>query len=247
MKIVKPSAQILGLSAQALFAIEAAGRISHGSESQQTIDSWKRFISNVIIDHGDWSVVEHVNASVLFKVDRGITHEIVRHRLFAYTQSSTRFINYAKKKDGIVTRPAEFIYPKADEHCTYCETNEAMRFPDGWFHIYEDKPQIGCRNSRVWMNAIYDAERYYKEFIETGWPPQLARSVLPNSLASTLLMTGNLRNWRHFFLMRTSVESHPQMREVTIPLLAEFKEKVPLLYDDISPGARQIDNLKKAR
>ena len=77
--------------------------------------------------------------------------------------------------------------------------------------------------------------------------PQEARAVLPNALASTIAMTGNFRSWRHFFLMRTTRESHPDMRRVAVPLLAAFKERIPLLYDDIEPDARQIDNLKKAK
>ena len=83
--------------------------------------------------------------------------------------------------------------------------------------------------------------------IEKGWRPQEARSVFPNALASKLIMTGNLRNWRHFFLMRTSKEAHPQMRQVTIPVLEEFKRLVPVLYEDIMPEARQIDNICKGQ
>lgn len=60
------------------------------------------------------------------------------------------------------------------------------------------------------------------------------------------MLQGNLRNWRHFLLMRTTKEAHPQMREVTIPLLVEFQEKIPILFEDIQPGARQVDNLKLA-
>jgi thymidylate synthase (FAD) len=83
--------------------------------------------------------------------------------------------------------------------------------------------------------------------IRQGVAPQIARSVFPNALASKLVVTYNLRSWRHFFLMRTSKEAHPQMKEVTIPLLAEFKEMVPLLYDDIEPNQRQIENMRRPR
>lgn len=251
MRIIKPYAQILETldgGAYYMRVIESAARISHGSESKQTTDTWKRFIETVVLGHGDWSVVEHVTFSVEFKVDRGVTHELVRHRLFSYTQSSTRFINYAKSKDGIFPNPAEFVYPFPEVQCEYCLDNkQALKFPDGWFHSPDKGPQVKCVYNRDWLNTIQTLEDTYKNLIGQGWSPQIARSIFPNALASTIRMTGNLRNWRHFFLMRTTVESHPQMREVTIPLLAQFKERIPLLFDDIEPGSRQIENLKKAR
>jgi thymidylate synthase (FAD) len=195
--------------------IEACARVSHASEDKQTLTSWERFIKAVVIDHGDWSVVEHASVSVDFLVDRGITHELVRRRLFSFTQSSTRFINYAKKM------PAQFIDPFAGE-----------------FNVLKDQ---------AWGEAILAAEKGYLDLIERGAPPQIARSVLPNALASRIIVTGNLRNFRHLFIMRTTKETHPQFRQVTIPLLEEFQAKIPILFDDIKPMSRQIDNLRLPR
>lgn len=215
MILVKPSANIAsdfdGIAA--LRTIEGIGRISHASEDAQTETSYERFIRSVVLDHGDWSIVEHVSASVVFVVDRGISHELVRHRLASYTQSSTRFINYVKKMPPAFVKPVEM------------------------------PPSVEC----AWENAINTSEAAYKSMIEAGVAPQIARSVFPNALATKVVMTCNLRNWRHFLLMRTTKETHPQMREVTIPLLARFKKAVPLLFDDIESGQRQADNLKKAR
>ena len=222
MKIIEPSATLIrpqtpegGLIA--LRAIESMARISHHSEDAQTEDSWKRFIEAVVIQHGDWSVVEHGVASVIFRVDRGITHELVRHRLFSFTQESTRFVNGAKKyPDGL-----EFI------------------MPEGW-HATSSDTKI-----HVWCRSMEKAETDYLTLLQCGIRPQEARSVLPNALASTVGVTGNFRAWRWFFLARTTKESHPDMRRVTIPLLAQFKEKIPVLFDDIEPEARQIDHAKK--
>jgi thymidylate synthase (FAD) len=100
---------------------------------------------------------------------------------------------------------------------------------------------------QTWTVAIRSAEVSYKQLIAEGCTPQIARSVFPNALASRIVTTGNLRNWRHFLLMRTTREAHPQIRQVTIPLLAEFQEKFPVLFDDIAPLASQADNLKKMR
>jgi thymidylate synthase (FAD) len=147
------------------------------------------------------------------RVDRGVTHELVRHRLFSFTQESTRFVNY-KKKGGDL----EFIKPAL--------------LPDAV--------------EGQWIEAMQRAEIKYLELLDAGIRPQEARSVLPNALAATISVTGNLRNWRHFLLMRTSRETHPDFKVITLPMLFEFQKKIPLLFDDIVDG-RQIDNLRKAR
>ena len=182
-----------------------------------TEGSYDRFLRSVVLEHGDWSVVEHASVSCDFYVDRGITHELVRHRLFAFTQESTRFVNYEKKM------PPSFIEP-----CTA-----------------DFGPGTAAR--RCWNETIAAIEIAYRELIHCGVAPQIARSVFPNALASRIIITGNLRNWRHFLLMRTTKEAHPQMRQVTIPLLEEFRHKIPIFYEDIEPLAKQSENLKKGR
>lgn len=218
MNLVEPYARLLDVPDREhgvllLQKIEWCGRISHRSEEAQTDDSYARFLRAVVLGKGDWSIVEHASVTVDAVVDRGITHEWVRHRIGAYTQESTRFVNYEKKM------PASFIKPVGMN-----ELSEA-----------------------IWKDAIAFAELEYTFLINAGCTPQIARSVFPNALASRIVTTYNLRNWRHFFLMRTTREAHPQMRQVTIPLLAEFQAKIPILYEDIEPEATQADNLKKAR
>ena len=228
MNIIKPYARLLpspgsnlpdftrfdGLDL--LARVEWAARISHRSEEDATSESWDRFLRSVVLKRGDWSVTEHAYVSVDFYVDRGITHEIVRHRLFAFTQESTRFVNYAKKL------PPSFVMPLA---------------------VAQSEAAKG-----IWERTIDSIEDAYMQLVSLGFiSPQIARSVFPNALASRIIVTGNLRNWRHFLLMRTTKEAHPQMREVTIPLLAEFQEKIPIFYEDIEPLAKQSDNLTKGR
>ena len=194
--------------------IEWCARISHRSEDAVTQDSWRRIIQAVVLDHGDWSVVEHASVSVDATVDRGITHEWVRHRLFSFTQESTRFVSYVKKM------PPSFIQP------TDVNTDERRKW---------------------WDAAVFACESAYRKLIEEGCAPQIARSVFPNALASRIITTGNLRNWRHFLNLRTTKETHPQMKQVTIPLLREFQSKIPLLFDDIEPDGRQIDAMRRPR
>jgi thymidylate synthase (FAD) len=193
--------------------VEYFARISHRSEEQQTEDSWERFLTSVVLKHGDWSVTEHVNVSVDAVVDRGIMAEWTRHRLGAYTVESTRFVRYGAKRNLCFIEPIGLY--------------------DGGLS--------------AWAGAMQEAEIAYDVMLESGETPQIARSVLPMSLATRMAVTYNLRNWRHFFLMRTSREAHPQMREVTIPLLAQFQERIPLLFDDIFPNEPQVHNLSKPR
>lgn len=231
VNLIKPYARIMSIHSREdgirlLRQVEVAGRVSHRSEDAMTTETWEKFIRNVVMGHGDWSIVEHVGVAVDFYVDRGITHEIVRHRLASYTQESTRFVNYEKKM------PPSFVEPPG-------LTDEVQRAGNG--------EPVEPSTREMWRHAIHVSEDVYKRLLARGLTPQIARSVFPNALASRIIMTCNLRNWRHFLLMRTTREAHPQMREVTIPLLAEFKEKVPLLFDDIEPMAKQVDNLGKPR
>lgn len=222
MNIVEPYARLHSIhgkeptvesGASALRSIEWVARISHRSEETQTSDSWERFIRAVVLQHGDWSVVEHASATVDMLVDRGITHEIVRHRLFSFTQESTRFVNYKKKM------PPSFIKPAG----------------------------LSGVADAYWQTGIESAEERYRGMLTNGCSPQIARSVFPNALASRIIVTGNLRNWRHFLLMRCTQEAHPQMRQVTIPLLAEFKAKIPILFEDIEPLMKQSEAIARGR
>jgi thymidylate synthase (FAD) len=255
MKIVRPYAKLIfpphvgdiDEAYQPLHYIEWCGRISHRSEEKQTPETWRRFIETVVLGHGDWSIVEHVTASVDMLVDRGITHELVRHRLFSYTQESTRFVNYEKKM------PPSFVYPKPEIECELCLSgSESHRNDDvlqePWQHWLDGgMKMVDCAYDSTWLNAIWYSEIEYKGLIQKGWRPQEARSVFPNALASRIIVTGNLRNFRHLFIMRTTQEAHPQMRQVMIPLLAEFKSVFPIIFDDLEPNARQVENLRKPR
>ena len=217
MNIIEPTVDLINPTSaedgiKALKFIEKLARISHRSEDAQTPDSWEPFLRAVVSGHGDWSVVEHASATAIFRVDRGVTHELVRHRLFSFTQESTRFVNYKRRGLGL-----EFIKPM----------------------VLSDNDDL------LWRNSCADAEKAYFELLDRHVRPQEARSILPNALAATIAVTGNLRSWRYIFLARTSKESHPDFHRVMVPLFLMFKERVPLLFDDIEPGARQIDNFRK--
>lgn len=218
MEIIEPYAVVRSPGTQegiiCLKMIEHIARVSHRSEDRQTDDSWQRFITSVVLDRGDWSVVEHCTATVEAVVDRGTSHEWVRHRLAAYTQESTRFVNYSK-----IQHQLKVVVPPFDTQQQYA----------------------------TWSQSVDTALIAYRSLLQQGASPQLARSALPMSLATKIITTANLRSWRHFLLMRTTKETHPQMLQVTIPLLQQFQQVIPLLYDDIVAGAAQRDNLQKAQ
>lgn len=190
--------------------IEVAGRTCYKSEGQMTEDSTNRFIAS-IIRRGHESVIEHESISVRFVVDRGVTHEMVRHRLCSFSQESTRYCRY----DGGVT----FIIPP------WVDIEPGVY--DGRSYGYE-------RGSHLWFCSMLDAERCYLELLEHAWTPQQARAVLPNSLKTEIVWTANLREWRHILKLRTSKAAHPQMREIMTPLLNELKEAIPIMFDDIN-------------
>ena len=183
--------------------IELAGRTAYKSEDKTTPDSAKDFVK-MIRGRGHLSVFEHQFVTVRVICDRGVSHEIVRHRLAAYTQESTRYCNYTKGKFG-----SEIT---VIEPCFWTQDDERYQ---------------------VWKQTIEQIEAGYNKLIELGATPQEARSVLPNSLKTEIVMTMNLREWRHFFTLRTSKAAHPQMREVAIPLLKEFQKLIPVVFDDL--------------
>ncbi len=212
MEIVKPSHTILDDidGEQILLKLERCGRTAYKSEDKITAGSAEKFIA-AILKRGHESVIEHVSISVRFICDRGVTHEIVRHRLCAYTQESTRYCNYAKKS-------VTFIRP---------------------FFWNEERHLYDC-----WLTLMGEAESAYNYLIRNGATPQEARSVLPNSLKTEIVVTANLREWRHIMKLRTSESAHPQMRELMIPLLADFTRLLPTIFGDIEIS-QQVNQAKQ--
>lgn len=210
MNIVNPSYEIIDNInySYILKKIELCGRTAYKSEEKITNDSAEGFVKS-IIKRGHESVIEHVSLTVKFICDRGISHEIVRHRLCAFTQESTRYCNYGTSNKGM-----SFIRQPFWNESNYQNDNNAINF-----------------NS--WRNALEDSEYYYNNLIANGATPQEARSVIPNSLKTEIIVTANLREWRHILKLRTDKAAHPQMRQLMIPLLSELKEKLPVFFEDI--------------
>lgn len=213
MILVKPSFEIIGLFTgminNPLSLIERAGRICYKSEAKITVDSAQKFVK-YILKNGHESVIEHSAITVKFVIDRGVSHELVRHRLVAYSQESTRYCNY---KGGVT-----FVIPPWVN----------VQPGDYDFDCFADMPLC----DQEWMAFMHLSEIKYKLLIQHGWTPQQARSVLPNSLKTEIMCTANFREWRHIFKLRCSSAAHPQMQEIMVPLRDKVRELVPIIFDE---------------
>ena len=205
MKIIKPSIELIDPPTYdaLLRKVEIAGRVCYKSENKIADGSAEKFVKG-IVKRGHEAVLEHGSLSVRFICDRGVSHEIVRHRLASYCQESTRYCNYSKNEFG--------------SEITVIEP------------YYLDKNSAGYG---LWEISCRQAEKSYFDLLNWGCTPQEARAVLPNSLKTEVVMTADLREWRHFCKLRASKAAHPQMREVAAMLLDTLKENYPVFFEDI--------------
>lgn len=212
MKIINANVEfVTPIDGQAVLKhIEQCGRVCYKSEAKITDTSAPAFVAN-IIKRGHESVLEHYSFTVKFTCDRGVSHELVRHRLASYSQESTRYCNYNKAGFGseiTVIKPC-FLHPHTD-------------------------------GFNLWEESCLFAEQTYFNLLECGCSPQEARSVLPNSLKTEVVMTANIREWRHFLKLRCSPAAHLQMQEVALILLEKVHDLIPVCFDDIYSGVSAL-------
>jgi len=188
---------------EALKRIEIAGRTCYKSEGKITETSSSSFV-RMLVEQGHEAMIEHYGMTVRFVCDRGVSHEIIRHRIASYGQESTRYVNYSKGKFGSEITVIKPLF-------------------------YEE----GSDNYNLWYESMLQSEKAYMALVANGSSAQEARSVLPNSLKTEMIATMNMRAWRHFLRLRTASNAHPQTREIARPLLAELRGKLPELFEDI--------------
>jgi len=214
MKIIKPSFEILGYTPNITKIIEMGIRTAYKSEDKIKDGSDVEIIER-IKNFKHESTLEHGSITVKFVTDRGVTHELVRHRIASFTQESTRYCNYGKDKfDNQVT----FIEP----------------------FFFNDRPLL----MKAWECTCGFAEEIYLDMIEQKAKPQEARSILPNSLKTEIVVTANPREWRHIFELRTNQAAHPQIRQLMCPLLNEFRQLWPVLFDDVGSTDHECPAIK---
>jgi thymidylate synthase (FAD) len=204
MKIIEPSVILLTPfdGGDVLKFLESCGRVCYRSENNITADSAENFIRN-IIKRGHESILEHFNCTFKIICDRGVMAELTRHRLASFSVESTRYCDYSSDKFG---GDLTFIRP-----CFWKENEQ---------------------NFIIWENHVRLIEIGYKNLRDNGCPPEQARAILPNSLATTIIITANLREWRHLLKLRTENKAHPQMRQIANMILDTFKNLIPVVFED---------------
>ena len=211
MIIVKPKIISPYIDGKAIMKnIEKAGRTCYKSEVKDE-NSYKNFIKNCI-NRGHESVIEHEKISVRLITDRGTMWDITRHRHCSFSIESSRYCNYSKDKFGNQIKVIEPFFLKPD---------------------IQNENSEEWQKYKSWVTAMEQSEKSYFDIINNGGTPDQARMVLPASLATEICMTANIREWRHIFSLRCQSTVHPHVRQVMIPLLLYFKEKMPELFDDI--------------
>lgn len=216
MRIVYPEMEFLSghVNGDVILAhVARMGRICYQSEGKTSDADFVRRL----IKRGHESVLEHAKISVIVTCDRGITHEIVRHRIASYSQESTRYCNYSRDK--------------FDSQITYIDIMNGLSLDPKTADLsLEAQSAIFSE----WLKACMDAEKHYMRMLELGASPQIARSVLNNSTKTQIGMTMNLREWRHFFRLRCAKDAHPQMRELALMMLETFRAALPVVFDDLA-------------
>ena len=234
MRIIKPGYEILDLPADAreiYRKIERAGRTCYKSEDKITPESSERFVRAMVKNHHE-AMLEHASMTVVFTVDRGVSHESVRHRMASFAQESTRYCRYADDKFGNEITVIEPVFYKDISD----EDKATLR---EWQHG-NDLSEAGLNNEQwrylSWYELCLRAEQAYISMLNLGATPEEARSVLPTSMKTELVVTANMREWRHILNLRAAGvtgKPHPQMVEVMVPLLKELQQKLPALFEDI--------------
>lgn len=212
MQVVKPTYEILEYTDLKL--IESAGRTCYKSEDKIDENSAPKFVTGLVKRKHE-AMIEHSLMTVRFICDRGVSHELVRHRLASFAQESTRYCNYSGDKFG----------------------NEITVIDLATGFHYNMMDSVDTAKYNEWQAAMKDAEDHYMKLIELGASPQEARSVLPTSTKTEVVMSCNFREWRHFFKLRaigTTGKPHPQMVELAESLLAEVKNRIPVIFDDLT-------------
>jgi len=212
MNIIQPSVEfITPLDRDVILErIEKTGRLCYKSEDKITSDSASKFVE-MLIKRRHEAMIEHVSVTIKFVTNRGVSHEMVRHRLASYAQESTRYVNYSKDKNGsginVLDIATGFNYDLGDN-------KDALKY---------------C----IWLEAMESAEESYLALIKAGAKAEEARGVLPISTKTEITMTANLREWRHFIRMRAARTAHPEIRMGAIEVFDTFMTYLPEVFQDL--------------
>ncbi len=201
MIIVKPSAELISHTPNPEQLIELSGRTCYKSEDKITEDSAADFVERILKKRGHASIGEHASATFRLVTNRYTTHQLVRHRIAAYSQESQRYCNYSKKK---FDEQVAFVCP--------------IELADN-----EDA-------TLMWAQSCEEAEKNYFDMIKFGIKPEIARSVLPSSCKTEIVVTMNFRTWLHFITLRTSPHAQADIRFLANDIQRQLLEIAPNVF-----------------
>lgn len=218
MKLIKPYTELLTpVDTQEVYkTIEKVARTCYKSEDKITDISAERMVKS-LIKSGHEAMIEFFDITVKFVTDRGVSHEIVRHRVASYAQESTRYCNYTCEKFG---SELTFIRPT-------------------WY----DKTSFNTHGG--FEKHLENTEQLYFALLDQGYSPQEARQILPNALKTEINVKMNLREWRHFFKLRCHHTAHPDIRVLAIELLDKMYKLLPVVFEDLHEQFGYTTNISK--
>jgi len=209
VRVINQSVELVTCTPGVLELIEDAGRTCYKSESKGDPGVFVKSL----VDRGHHSVIEHASATVRIITNRGVTHELVRHRLASYSQESTRYCNYG------------------GDHMVFIRNHKCSKEVLGTWE--REGVSASEYPDFLWLQSVSAAEDDYNWLISYGWKPEDARGILPNDLKTEIVMTANMREWRHVIKLRGSKAAHPQIREIAHMLLTMFYDLWPELFHDL--------------
>lgn len=214
MRLIKPKVEILGRidGDQVICDIARVARTCYKSEDRINREADRKLVKRLIESKHE-AMLEFVDVTVKFTTDRGVSHELVRHRMASFAQESTRYCNYSKDK---FNNELTFIIP------SWAEVNKLGEI------VADDKEAF-----YDFKRALEMAEAFYLSLIAKGWTAEKARMVLPMSIKTEINMKANLREWRHFFKLRCHSTAHPDIRVLALDLLKQMHEQIPVIFDDL--------------
>lgn len=195
---------------EAYSLLERIGRVCYKSEDRITEDSATKFIKNIVA-RNHLSVIEHCIVTIRFITNRGVSHELVRHRIASFSQESTRYCNYNKQNH------LEFIIP------------HWLDIKEGVFG-YNDLIPGSLTPEQIFLYGLLMAEEVYNALISGGKKPEDARDILPIDVKTEIVVTANLREWLLICNLRTAKAAHPNMRQVMTMVLDTLQLEYPEIF-----------------
>lgn len=204
MILIQPKVEVERFNGKKIMkSLERAGKTCYRTEGLITKTSYKKFLPKIINKKHE-SVLEHEKVTVRLTCDVGVYKDLTRHRIASFSIESTRYCNYSQDKFG---NQLNLIQP-----------------------VFFDTDQ---KKAEMWANCMNYIENCYNIIAAAGAKPDELRMMLPHSTAAQVVMTANIREWRHILSLRAQKAAHPAVRQLMIPLLLYFKRKLPLLFSDI--------------